>query len=517
MHSLTASAYLLLPHKSFAGLNSLHFPSIFFVVDSRGRRRAMQFATLNLVKETGSLLGCSDSFKKGNCHKGLYWGYSGFLRRCKDWDCEGDFSLEAEILEFMKNSKNPTAFPTKKQLIDAGRMDLVDAIIKKGGWLAFGWDLGEEAEEVSGEVHVKHENLLIKNECDVKQESNKIEGAEIWGSGRVFRPVTYSQTAVSPDRSVEIAEQSGIEGILNRLEKERNGILGLGFRPKEDNVSSSGQSEDKDESHHRSTINSVAADLDKSAKPARRSSNGSPHGGFPSKLDAEIAPSGTGLGAGVDVSGNDVFETRQLAATPINREADSSPPGGKANYKEIKSRIQQLESELSSVLQSLRSGVDEVGIQTGPESSSDDLHKLSDAWEFQENEILRAKDRLRSIRAKLAVLEGKMTLAIMDADKIIEEKQKKIDNACRALRFLKTTCVVWPNAASEVLLAGSFDGWSSKRKMEKSNSGVFSAYLQLYPGKYEIKFIVDGEWKIDPLRPVVHNNGYENNLLIIQE
>ncbi|XP_028793037.1 protein PTST homolog 2, chloroplastic [Neltuma alba] len=554
MHSLTASAYLLLPHKSFAGLNSLHFPSIFFVVDSRGRRRAMQFATLNLVKETGSLLGCSDSFKKGNCHKGLYWGYSGFLRRCKDWDCEGDFSLEAEILEFMKNSKNPTAFPTKKQLIDAGRMDLVDAIIKKGGWLAFGWDLGEEAEEVSGEVHVKHENLLIKNECDVKQESNKIEGAEIWGSGRVFRPVTYSQTAVSPDRSVEIAEQSGIEGILNRLEKERNGILGLGFRPKEDNVSSSGQSEDKDESHRRSTINSVAADLDKSAKPARRSSNGSPHGGFPSKLgehrsltgnhdlrnalkpdmwrswvikrngssfenfeDAEIAPSGTGLGAGVDVSGNDVFETRQLAATPINREADSSPPGGKANYKEIKSRIQQLESELSSVLQSLRSGVDEVGIQTGPESSSDDLHKLSDAWEFQENEILRAKDRLRSIRAKLAVLEGKMTLAIMDADKIIEEKQKKIDNACRALRFLKTTCVVWPNAASEVLLAGSFDGWSSKRKMEKSNSGVFSAYLQLYPGKYEIKFIVDGEWKIDPLRPVVHNNGYENNLLIIQE
>lgn len=45
--------------------------------------------------------------------------------------------------------------------------------------------------------------------------------------------------------------------------------------------------------------------------------------------------------------------------------------------------------------------------------TSNDLHKISDAWEFQENEIMKAKDRLRSIRAKLAVLEGKMTLAIM--------------------------------------------------------------------------------------------------------
>ncbi|XP_054808221.1 protein PTST homolog 2, chloroplastic isoform X2 [Prosopis cineraria] len=351
----------------------------------------------------------------------------------------------------------------------------------------------------------------------------------------------------------EIAEQSGIEGILNRLEKERNSALGLGFRHKEDNVSP-GDSEDRDESHNRSTINSVAADFDKITKPTLVSSTSSPPGGFQSKLgqhrsltgnhdlrnslephmwrswiiqrngsafenfeDAEIAPGGTGQGAGADVSGNDVLEIRQFAATPINREGDSSPPGGKANYKEIKSRIQQLESELSSVLQSLRSGVDKVGMQTGKKRSDDDLQKLSDAWEFQENEIFKAQDRLRSIRAKLAVLEGKMTLAIMDANKTIEEKQKRIDNSRRALTFLKTICVVWPNSASEVLLAGSFDGWSSKRKMEKSNAGVFSVYLQLYPGKYEIKFIVDGEWKIDPLRPIVQNNGYENNLLIIQE
>ena len=52
-------------------------------------------------------------------------------------------------------------------------------------------------------------------------------------------------------------------------------------------------------------------------------------------------------------------------------------------------------------------------LHQGHESSSNDLRQLSDALEFQENEIMNAQGRLRSIRAKLAVLEGKMALAIM--------------------------------------------------------------------------------------------------------
>ena len=49
----------------------------------------------------------------------------------------------------------------------------------------------------------------------------------------------------------------------------------------------------------------------------------------------------------------------------------------------------------------------------GDGNFSDNLHELSDAWEFQENEIMNAQNKMRSIRAKLAVLEGKMALAIM--------------------------------------------------------------------------------------------------------
>uniref|UniRef100_A0A3Q7ETH0 AMP-activated protein kinase glycogen-binding domain-containing protein n=1 Tax=Solanum lycopersicum TaxID=4081 RepID=A0A3Q7ETH0_SOLLC len=133
----------------------------------------------------------------------------------------------------------------------------------------------------------------------------------------------------------------------------------------------------------------------------------------------------------------------------------------------------------------------------------------SDAWEFQENEFMNARERLRLIRAKLAVLEGKMTL------KMLDEKQKMIDRSSKALQLLRTARIVWTNSASEVLLAGSFDGWTTQRKMEKSSTGVFSVSLKLYPGRYEIKFVVDGIWKIDPLRPIVHSDGHENNLFIV--
>ena len=49
---------------------------------------------------------------------------------------------------------------------------------------------------------------------------------------------------------------------------------------------------------------------------------------------------------------------------------------------------------------------------------------------------------------------------------------------------------------------------------------IRTALLRWWASQYfylilQIKFIVDGQWKVDPLRPIVKNNGYENNLLII--
>lgn len=45
----------------------------------------------------------------------------------------------------METSENPDFFPTREQLIAAGRKDLADAIAAEGGWLAYGWNLEEES------------------------------------------------------------------------------------------------------------------------------------------------------------------------------------------------------------------------------------------------------------------------------------------------------------------------------------------------------------------------------------
>ncbi|GLU09334.1 hypothetical protein SLE2022_262000 [Rubroshorea leprosula] len=82
-----------------------------------------------------------------------------------------------------------------------------------------------------------------------------------------------------------------------------------------------------------------------------------------------------------------------------------------------------------------------------------------------------------------------MALSIIDTQKIVKQKQRRIDDAHRALQLLRTAYIVWLNSVSEVLLAGSFDGWATQRKMERPRTGVFSLYLKLYPGRYEIKFI----------------------------
>jgi len=51
-----------------------------------------------------------------------------------------------------------------------------------------------------------------------------------------------------------------------------------------------------------------------------------------------------------------------------------------------------------------------------------------------------------------------------------------------------------------VFLAGSFNNWSAtaKKMADKKGNGVYTAMVNLAPGAYEYKFIIDGTWCADP-------------------
>ena len=53
--------------------------------------------------------------------------------------------------------------------------------------------------------------------------------------------------------------------------------------------------------------------------------------------------------------------------------------------------------------------------------------------------------------------------------------------------------------AKEVILLGDFNQWDPKvHPMENDGNGVWAKSIMISPGKYEYKFLIDGQWKEDP-------------------
>jgi len=68
----------------------------------------------------------------------------------------------------------------------------------------------------------------------------------------------------------------------------------------------------------------------------------------------------------------------------------------------------------------------------------------------------------------------------------------------------------------KVFLVGDFNGWDTQADPMNKRGGQFSKSLKLPPGKYQYKYIVDGEWHTDPAVPVVTSNvGSINNVINI--
>ncbi|MDH3393137.1 MAG: isoamylase early set domain-containing protein [Desulfobulbaceae bacterium] len=72
--------------------------------------------------------------------------------------------------------------------------------------------------------------------------------------------------------------------------------------------------------------------------------------------------------------------------------------------------------------------------------------------------------------------------------------------------------------AKEVFLVGEFNDWNGDGfKMRRYKNGVFKKKTKLQPGKYEYRFVVDGEWWNDPNNPNRRANsfGSENSVMDI--
>ena len=63
--------------------------------------------------------------------------------------------------------------------------------------------------------------------------------------------------------------------------------------------------------------------------------------------------------------------------------------------------------------------------------------------------------------------------------------------------------------AKEVSLTGDFTGWDQYGiPMSKDGNGLWSTEINLPSGRYEYKFIVDQQWRLDPGNPNTADNPF---------
>nr|XP_029119287.1 protein PTST, chloroplastic isoform X4 [Elaeis guineensis] len=174
--------------------------------------------------------------------------------------------------------------------------------------------------------------------------------------------------------------------------------------------------------------------------------------------------------------------------------------------------------------------------------------KLSEANQynrFLKRQLQIKEDALVKFKSELAVLELELQALVGLAEEIansgvqlgsrkingkyiqshllsrleaVHEKAKEQIKDVDLLKFEEIT-LFWVGMAESVQVMGSFDGWTQGEEMSPEYSGDyarFSTTLKLRPGRYEIKFLVDGEWQLSPEFPTVGEGMMKNNLLVVE-
>ncbi|GMP27515.1 hypothetical protein CsSME_00003472 [Camellia sinensis var. sinensis] len=176
------------------------------------------------------------------------------------------------------------------------------------------------------------------------------------------------------------------------------------------------------------------------------------------------------------------------------------------------------------------------------------IKKLSEANQqnrFLKRQLHEKEGALVNFKSELAVMEQEIQALVAMADEIakygIPERSRKINGKYILSHLLsrleavhekvkeqikdvdaaesKEVSLFWCGMAESVQVMGTFDGWSQGEDLSPEYNGYFTKFsttLLLRPGRYEIKFLVDGEWQLSPEFPIVGEGLMKNNLLIVE-
>lgn len=157
-----------------------------------------------------------------------------------------------------------------------------------------------------------------------------------------------------------------------------------------------------------------------------------------------------------------------------------------------------------------------------------ELDHIKSALRIREVDLVELSRELEETKAQLALVQAKAMAEVAQIKQMALEKEMRLKSADQALANLKKVEIEYWGEGGGVQLAGSFNGWQHFIAMEpdpnseiaKSDGSrgpmIWGTELWLYPGIYEIKFIVDGNWQIDQRREVMMQSTHQNNILRVE-
>jgi 1,4-alpha-glucan branching enzyme len=94
---------------------------------------------------------------------------------------------------------------------------------------------------------------------------------------------------------------------------------------------------------------------------------------------------------------------------------------------------------------------------------------------------------------------GSVKHLILYGRSLIMVKKRKSRKLESKMEELKVNFSLLAPEAQNVSLAGDFNDWNvNTHLLQKVSNGTWEVNIDLTPGKYEYRFVVDGEWKNDP-------------------
>lgn len=101
--------------------------------------------------------------------------------------------------------------------------------------------------------------------------------------------------------------------------------------------------------------------------------------------------------------------------------------------------------------------------------------------------------------------------------KTASSKAASAKAACSSTSTSSVTFEYFAPEARQVILAGSFNNWNTQEvTLKKEKSGRWKVELDLTPGRYEYKYLVDGSWQNDQKPVACVRNPYGSSNSVVE-